>query len=438
MVRLIILILVGLMAATGWQMPASAAPSAQIAPAPCAVAAATALAKRAASYVWGAKGPTSFDCSGLIYYSWLQAGVNVGLSTYDQAHSGIQISCGLDNLAGSATTCWQPGDLIFLAYTGGQHVAMYIGAGLFADAYNPATGVIIHDVASDQFYQDNYWQSRRIVSCDGVTVDPGTSSHRLPDNTPGLEDIPNMLAPITFSVAQCGSCNPDGSTILPPGTWSGSWPEGTDQLNLGLMFQTVISWLAFQISEMLRTLICWLLNMLAMLVSFGLAVANSIIYGINGLFKMLVLLWLSFVGWMGQMWLIAESMRDLLYGIQLGLASLADFGRMIITVIGLVASLMGRLIAIFGQLGLTIISLIGWIGGMGLGFLMQLQLSVVGTTVPTKLSDTHIIYRATRGMLEGVRDSQIGWAIYVLWGMAYVWFVVWLSKFLSSSSNSGE
>ncbi len=37
-----------------------------------------ALSKLGRPYVWGAKGPSSFDCSGLTQWAWRQAGVNLG------------------------------------------------------------------------------------------------------------------------------------------------------------------------------------------------------------------------------------------------------------------------------------------------------------------------------------------------------------------------
>lgn len=128
-------------------------------------------------------GPNSFDCSGLIWWAYHQAGVSIGTSTSSQVSNGTAISCTLANLRGSATTCWAPGDLIFLRYGGssagpgsgsGQHVAIYVGNGLFMDCYNHTVGCIMHDVSRDSFYQRHFWQARRIVGgCEGMTTDPG-------------------------------------------------------------------------------------------------------------------------------------------------------------------------------------------------------------------------------------------------------------------------
>lgn len=432
--RIAIAILVAITLAAWSPAPARAMPLPQ--PSPCATAVAAAVSKRGAQYIWGAKGPTAFDCSGLTSWSYSQAGINIGLSTYDQAFAGVQIPCSLYDLAGSSTTCWAPGDLIFLKYTGGQHVAMYIGNGLFADAYNQDNGVIIHDVSDDLFYWENYWQSRRIIDCGGAgALNP---SPEVPSrvNIPGLEQIPDILGYVSFTVPQCNDCNPDGSIILPPTTWSGSWPVGFETLNLPLVFQTVISWLAWQIGEIIRQLLCWLLSMLARLADMLEAFANVLIYGVNALFKIGVFLVLTLKAWFLAFWALLEDVRWLLAQIGPGLAGLAALGQLALAALELVLAILAQLLALLGQLALALLGFVTWLGGLILGFWAQLQLALAGTTVPEQLGSTHPIYRATRGLLEGLIDSDIGWAVYVLWGMCYVSFVIWLARFLSAGEQN--
>ena len=412
------------------------APPAQTSP--CVTAALTAIAQRGKQYVWGAKGPNAFDCSGLTQFAWLAAGINIGPSTYDQATRGVGIPCRLSDLNGASTTCWQPGDLIFLRYAGGQHVAMYVGDGLFVDAYNISTGVIIHNPAQDSFYQANFWQARRILECDGptVTVPPADMTTRV---NPALESLPDILSPVFYRVPQCNDCDPNGVPVLPAQEWSGSWPSGFELLNLAVVFQTVISWLAWQVSEIARNLLCWLLAMLQMLATFLLGAANMLIYGVNALLKMAVLIWLSLRAWFFAAWSMFESMRELLWLLGAGLEGLQAFGQLILDVLLLIIGLIGRIIVLLGMLAMAIIGIVGWIGGFVLGFWIALQAAMTGTTVPVQLSDTHIIYRGTRGVLEGVIASDIGWTLYVLWGMAYVAFVTWLARFLSvGAAGRGE
>jgi cell wall-associated NlpC family hydrolase len=61
---------------------------------PGGAAVSAALSKRGAPYVWGAKGPTVFDCSGLTQWAWAQAGVRLGPDTYTQVDQGVPVAPG--------------------------------------------------------------------------------------------------------------------------------------------------------------------------------------------------------------------------------------------------------------------------------------------------------------------------------------------------------
>jgi cell wall-associated NlpC family hydrolase len=81
-----------------------AAPAAAGAPSGAAAAAVrTALAQVGDPYVWGAAGPGSFDCSGLMQYAYAAAGVSLPHSSRVQSTMGTPVS--RSNL--------QPGDLVF-------------------------------------------------------------------------------------------------------------------------------------------------------------------------------------------------------------------------------------------------------------------------------------------------------------------------------------
>ncbi|RLV49143.1 hypothetical protein D9V37_11310 [Nocardioides mangrovicus] len=89
-----------------------------------------ALAQVGKPYVWGAAGPSSFDCSGLMMAAWGQAGVGLPHSSSAQMGSGTPVS----------EADLQPGDLVFY-YSPVHHVGMYIGNGLIVNAENPSVGV---------------------------------------------------------------------------------------------------------------------------------------------------------------------------------------------------------------------------------------------------------------------------------------------------------
>jgi len=95
-----------------------------------AVAVQTALAQVGDAYVYGAMGPSAFDCSGLTMFSWGAAGVGLPHSSSAQFGSGPRV----------ATSDLRPGDLVFY-YSPISHVGMYIGNGMIVHAANPGTGV---------------------------------------------------------------------------------------------------------------------------------------------------------------------------------------------------------------------------------------------------------------------------------------------------------
>jgi len=57
-------------------------------------AAQAALSRRGARYVWGAKGPNRFDCSGLTQWAWRHGGVHLGSDTYTQIRQGFPVPHG--------------------------------------------------------------------------------------------------------------------------------------------------------------------------------------------------------------------------------------------------------------------------------------------------------------------------------------------------------
>jgi cell wall-associated NlpC family hydrolase len=89
-------------------------------------------------YVWGAAGPSSFDCSGLVQWSFAQAGVRMPRVAADQARTGPAVP----------VSQLQPGDLLFYhtdptapGYI--SHVAIYLGNGWMIQAPQPGMNVQI-------------------------------------------------------------------------------------------------------------------------------------------------------------------------------------------------------------------------------------------------------------------------------------------------------
>ncbi|MGW1815091.1 NlpC/P60 family protein [Streptomyces sp. NPDC002125] len=91
-------------------------------------------------YVWGATGPSSFDCSGLTQAAWRAAGVSLPRTTYTQINAGQRLS--RSELA--------PGDLVFF-YPGVTHVGLYIGGGQMIHAPRPGAPVRIAPISEMPF-----------------------------------------------------------------------------------------------------------------------------------------------------------------------------------------------------------------------------------------------------------------------------------------------
>lgn len=81
-------------------------------------------------YVWGATGPSSYDCSGLTQAAWREAGVDLPRTTWDQVDVGTRV----------ATADLQPGDLVFF-YDDISHVGIYKGDGMMIHAPKPGANV---------------------------------------------------------------------------------------------------------------------------------------------------------------------------------------------------------------------------------------------------------------------------------------------------------
>jgi peptidoglycan DL-endopeptidase CwlO len=94
--------------------------------------------RRGLPYVWGAAGPSAFDCSGLVQWAFAQAGVRMPRVAVDQARAGPAVP----------VSELEPGDLLFYhtdptapGYI--SHVAIYLGNGWMIQAPEPGLDVEI-------------------------------------------------------------------------------------------------------------------------------------------------------------------------------------------------------------------------------------------------------------------------------------------------------
>lgn len=96
-----------------------------------------AKSKLGSPYVYGASGPSAFDCSGLTSWAYAQAGVSIPRTSQEQANAGTRIP----------VSQAQPGDLIIF-YGDFHHVGFYAGNGMVLHAPKPGA-VVRYEAMSD-------------------------------------------------------------------------------------------------------------------------------------------------------------------------------------------------------------------------------------------------------------------------------------------------
>jgi cell wall-associated NlpC family hydrolase len=98
-------------------------------------------------YVWGATGPGTFDCSGLVYWAFKRVGITLPRSSAAQSQVGRPV----------AKNDLRPGDLIFF-YRPVSHVGIYAGDGKVLNAVQSGDVVRYTDLSK----MHNYSGARRL------------------------------------------------------------------------------------------------------------------------------------------------------------------------------------------------------------------------------------------------------------------------------------
>ncbi|UGC97992.1 putative CHAP-domain endopeptidase [Rhodococcus phage P19] len=152
-----------------------------------------ALAHLGAEYVWGATGPDTFDCSGLVQYAFKKAGFDMTRTTYTQVLQG-------DPVTGAP----QRGDLVF---PDAGHVGIALGGDQMVHA--PQTGDVVKI--------SNYWTTpfavRRMGPNSGMVGDTTVSNMyhavggppSLSNMIPGLGTVQSQIDNLNNAVEQSTS-----------------------------------------------------------------------------------------------------------------------------------------------------------------------------------------------------------------------------------------
>jgi cell wall-associated NlpC family hydrolase len=97
-------------------------------------------------YIWGSEGPSSFDCSGLVYAAYKSAGL--GWPNWDRLNSALYSGY----TKHVALTELQPGDLLFYSYKGTistiHHISIYAGGGMMWEANSKDKGLLYSSIYS--------------------------------------------------------------------------------------------------------------------------------------------------------------------------------------------------------------------------------------------------------------------------------------------------
>ncbi|MBW0107067.1 NlpC/P60 family protein, partial [Pseudonocardia sp. KRD291] len=86
-------------------------------------------------YRWGATGPNSFDCSGLVNWAFEQEGVDLPRTSRALASAGSPVS----------KSALRPGDLVTF-YKPVSHVGIYVGDGQIVHASTSGSPVKVSDM----------------------------------------------------------------------------------------------------------------------------------------------------------------------------------------------------------------------------------------------------------------------------------------------------
>ena len=98
------------------------------------------------NYVWGSEGPTTFDCSGLVYAAYKSAGL--GWPNWDRLNSSLYWVA----TKRVPISDMVPGDLVFYSYKGTvstiHHIAIYAGDGMMWEAHNKDKDLLYSSIYS--------------------------------------------------------------------------------------------------------------------------------------------------------------------------------------------------------------------------------------------------------------------------------------------------
>lgn len=105
-------------------------------------------------YQYGGNDPRGFDCSGLVFYAYREAGVPVARTSREQLRASLPIT--VDQAL--------PGDLVFFRTSKrASHVGIYLGGQRFIHAPSTGRAVVIENL-DDEYFLRHRIQIRRLAA----------------------------------------------------------------------------------------------------------------------------------------------------------------------------------------------------------------------------------------------------------------------------------
>lgn len=196
-------------------------------------------------------------------------------------------------------------------------------------------------------------------------------------------------------------------------------------------------WLGWKISQLMRDLVCILLTLFQFLANILAGMINGILKALNWFWRLGVFCWITLRSWFYAFWWLVELTRSVWQSVYLWLVWLWEWIQSLWAILLEIIILVGSVVLILLKGLMALLGILAWIGGLLLGAILGILGAFAGGahTTPDILVDTHPIYRHLRGALEGVRDSRLGFIIYLAWAMIYAGNVFWAARFLAEKAK---
>jgi hypothetical protein len=269
-------------------------------------------------------------------------------------------------------------------------------------------------------YPELSWSN---VACTGP--DPVEPAGGEDGGVPRWAAIPDLVAYVTF-------------TLPDPDTWWPAEPEPPGPGAIDFIGQALypFQWLGWLVRMAVRQAVVIGITLAQYGATFLAAGINAVLGIVNTLARLLILMWLHWRSAIYAGWGMFASIRERLYALVCSTAAIQPWLAFLLDLLALALDIIGQALRFIQATFAALLGLLGWMTGLSLGLLISITAQLEVTTVPPQLTETDLIYRMVRGFSEGIRDSAIGWLLYLIWGMCYVAFLLWLSRFLSSARGA--